>query len=673
MKIVGIEKSVAKKLVNGTLPDIDSDFTSKERGLIKKYIEDRYGSKQVCSVGTFTTMRVKGLVKDLARTVSVDFSEANLISSMISKDDKTFLSLIQRAQKEPKLKEFIKKNSELFYILPTLLNQPKTQSIHPCAMIVFPKVMEASEWCPTRFQQGQLVSEWSGTQMDDAGFLKDDILGIRQLDKFTDILQLIRENDKEAPDIYHLPHDPEVYRYFTNGWNGDVFQFSSAGLVGYTKTLKPQNLNDLTVAVAVYRPGPMSSHYHEIYAKCKNEGRTPEFLWGTEEITRDTYGLLIYQEQVMEMCRQVGDLSMREADDVRRAMGKLKLHALLGWSEKIKKGFLAKGATEEQFKEVWDATVEFAKYCFNKSHSVAYAMTGYISQYLKVNFPIEYWTVALDYANEEDTISYLSEILQAKRIHMKPPDINKSGIHMFSDQESSTIFWGIHPIKGIGEDTARQIIKERDLRGPYKSFADFYFRNTFKGSKVKKQTYEALIGCGAFDRLYKIGDDVERRMFLINRYRKFKKVKVSNPTRDAYTIGDTEQTWWWRLQQKKLTGLAFINYEEIVKESGIDGTFCTAKELSRNQDRGIFRSFGGYIVEVRLGRSKKGQYARLTIEQNYVLTKVLVWSEEFARFEDQLKNSEKSLIVFNGELKYEDKWTKGNQFTLKQNSDLIVL
>ena len=673
MKIVKIVEDTAPKLVDGTLPDIDTDFAGRDRAKVKAYMEQRFGETQICSVGTFTTMRVKGLVKDLARLESIDFSEANLITSIIDKDDKSMLDLIKRATIEPKLKNFIKKNSEIFYMLPTLLDQPKTQSIHPCAVIIFPSVMSASEWCPMRLQQGLIVSEWGGAEMDDAGFLKDDILGIKQLDKFTDIINLIRKNEKEVPDIYNLPHDSEVFRYFSNGWNGDVFQLGSAGLTGYTRSLKPQVIDDLIAAVAVYRPGPMENHYHDIYVKCKNEGRVPQYLWGTEEIARDTYGLLIYQEQVMKVFQEIGGLTMKEADDVRRAMGKKKLDVLLSWKARVEEGFLKKGATKGQFDEVWVAVEEFAKYGFNKSHSAAYAKTGYVSQYLKVHYPIEYWTVALDYANEEETLEYLSEILQTKKISIKAPDINESGISMSSNQESSTIFWGLGSIKGIGEDTAMQMINERKKNGDYKSFADFYFRNTFTGSKVKKQTYEALIASGAFDNLYNFEGRENRRKLLLDRYRKFKKVKIANPSRDVYTTGSTEEVWWWSLQQKKLTGLAFIDYKQMVEENEIGGSFCTSQEFSGNQERGIFRSFGGYIVEARISRSKKGEYARLTIEHNYKLFKVMIWTEEFLKFKDNIVGSEKSLILFNGELRYDARWSKANQFTLKDNSNLKIL
>jgi DNA polymerase-3 subunit alpha len=672
MKIVNITQGVSKKLVDGTLPDIDTDFAGRNRAEIKQYMEDRFGQKQVCSVGSYSTMKLKGLVKDFARISSVDFKEANLITSIIDNGDSTMLDLIKRASAEPKLKSFIKRNSEMFYMLPTLLDQPKTQSIHPCAVIIFPRVMTASEWVPTRLTQGLIVSEWSGGEMDDAGFLKDDILGIKQLDKFTDILSLIEQNGKDVPDIYNLPHDSEIFRYFGNGWNGDVFQLGSTGLTEYTKSLKPQRLEDLIAATAVYRPGPMENHYHEIYVKCKNDGRVPKYLWGTENIAKDTFGLLIYQEQVMQVFQEVGGLSMKEADDVRRAMGKKKLSALLKWKEKVSEGFIAKGATVSEFNDVWDAVLEFAKYGFNKSHSAAYAMTGYASQYLKVHFPIEYWTVALDYANEEDTLKYLSEIVQTKAIDIKAPHINQSGISMLSDQESSTIFWGLGSIKGIGEDTAMQIIKDREQHGDYESFDEFCARHLFKGSKVKKQTYEALVASGAFDDMYNFEGREENRLSLIQQYRSMRKVKIANPSRDPYTIGQLDERWWWCLQQKKLTGLASIDYKQIAEDNNIETAFCTLSELGSRQEKSIFRSFGGYIVEAKVGRSAKGEYCRITIEHNYKLFKVMVWSEEFENFKEQLKNSEKSLLIFEGEVKYDARWSKANQFTLKENSKLIV-
>ena len=674
VKKITIKKGT--KLKDGSLPDIDNDFLTRDRAAIKEYIENRFGKKQVCSVGAYTTLKIKSTIKDLARIASVDFAEVNLITSIIQLPDlgsQTFLQLIELAAKEPKVKQFIKSNSDLFYMLPSILNQPKTKSIHPCAVITFPSAMTAEEWSPMRHQQGQLVSEWTGSELDEAGFLKNDVLGINQLDKLTDICNLIEANGKEVPNIFALPEDKEVYRYYCNGWNSDVFQMKSTGLSEYCKAMKPMEINDLVATTALYRPGPMGSGYHTQYAKCKNDGVAPKYLWGTEEITKNTYGLIVFQEQIMEICKQVGGLDSLEADSVRKAMGKKKLSELLPWKERVLKGYLEKGATEAQFLEFWDAAIEFAQYAFNRSHSVAYAMTGYICQYLKVHYPIEFWTVALSKCSEDETTSYLSEIMQSGKVKVKGLDINKSNLIMSSDLETSTIYWGISSIKGIGEDTALQIINERNVNGDYLDFEDFSARHTFTGSKVKKQIYEALIASGCFDELYGLENREEERMDLINDFRTSKKVKIAKPERDIYTTGETSLNWWWKKQQKILTGLSLIDYSKIAKDYDIDTDFLTTQEFNTRQNYDLFRAFGGFVLECRVSRSVKGNYARLTIEHNYKQFKLMIWSDEYNKFKNELKDCEKSIIVFSGALRFDSKYSNANQFTLKPDSDLVIL
>lgn len=673
MKVLEIKKTIGQKMMGGSLPDIDTDFEANKRGDVKEYIETRFGKNQVVSVGTFTTLKLKGALKDLDRQFDNDVYTANVVTSIIDEKDSTMLDLFKRSTQEPKLKEYIKRNSDIFYLMPSILNQPKAKSIHPCAMVIFPNVMEAQEWIPVRKQNGLIVAEFGGGEMELAGFLKLDVLGIKQLDKFSHILKLIGENGKTAPDIYDLPHDVEVYRYFSNGWNGDVFQMGTDPLSAYTKYLKPDNIEDLIATVSLYRPGPMENNYHNIYVKAKNEGIEHKPLWGTEEITKDTYNLIVYQEQIMAICQQLGSLNMQEADDVRRAMGKKDLKYLSIWKDRLEIGFLENGATKEQFEETWNMMVEFAKYSFNRSHAAAYAKTGYICQYLKVHFPLEYWTTSLTEASEENGLKYLSEIFDSKGIDVNPPNINGSGIKMTSNNDSNTIYWGIGSIKGIGEATAEQIINVRNEYGDYKSFADFYDRHNFKGSKVKKQTFEALISSGAFDALYGFKKDVNKRVSLITRFRKFKKVKVSNKKTDIYTIGTLEHSWWWSLQQKKLTGLAFLDYKNLAKENGLTTGFANSSELLQPNYGGLFRSFGGYVVEMKTRSSVKGTFAFLTIESNYKIYKLILWSNEYQMYKDVLKKCEKNFVLFDGLIKYDAKYEKKNTFILQENSKVVVL
>lgn len=677
MKILKIEESIGQKLVGGKLPDIDSDFPGRDRPKVKDYMSRRFGEKQVVSIGTFTTLQLKGAIKDLYRTVSSDFFVANSITGRLGALDTSFKDLIRLSCSDSRLKSFIKDNSDLMYMLPTVLNQPKTTSIHACAMIIFPDVMTAEEWCPVRMQDGMVVSEWGGEEMDAAGFLKEDILGIKQLDKFSDILDMIKSAGKEIPDIYNLPHDDEVFRFFKNGWNGDVFQLGTEGLTGYCKTLRPQNIDDLIAAVALFRPGPMQNGYHEIYAKCKNDGRKVEYLWGTEDITKDTYGLLCYQEQIMKVCSELGDLTMKEADDVRRAMGKKKLDVIQSWETRIRKGFIDKGCDNETFDGIWDVMLEFARYSFNKSHAAAYAQTAYICQYLKVHFPLEYWTTALGFADQDKGTKFLSEIFQAKKIKVYSIDINGSLTDMSSDQEKMSIYWGFKSVKGVGEIAADQIIEERMTDGPYKSLDNFIERNIYKGSKVKKTATVALIAAGAFDEVEGIGENKEKRLELIKQYYEKAKVKPSK-TKSEITIQDNlDKDWWWLLKQKSLTGLVLTNYKHMMYDVDqsdiITKAFIDPQDVLSPIERRRPCSFGGYVQECVIKSGKRGRYAKIKIEANYRFYNVIVWNEAFELFESQITGCESGFIFFDATVQYEAKYSKANQFTIDPEGGFISL
>ena len=667
-------RETPRRIVARHLRQIDLDFESASRPMVKKFMDDRFGAKQIASVGTWTTLKPKGIIKDLDRQLDNDTQLANMITSII-KDAESVEDIFRIASYEPKLKEYIKGNSDIFYMMDDMLGQHKSKSIHACAVIIFPTIMEAFEYVPVRKMGDLTVTCWGGSALDEAGFLKSDVLGVVQLDKYKAILNLIEENGKTKPDIYNLPlDDNEVFRYFGNGWNGDVFQFGTDLISSFTKKLKPRSLEDLIATNALMRPGTMENGYHNTYSACKNEGRNPEFLFNTEEITKNTHGLLVYQEQIMETCVKVGGMTDNEADDIRRAMGKKNAKYLAMWEDKLREGYRQKGATDAEFDESWAVMMEFAKYSFNKSHSAAYSIEGYICMFLKVHFPLEFWTVALARASEKETIVYLSEIHASKGMEVRPPDVNASNITMRSDNETNTIYWGIQSIKGIGEATAQQIISIRRLKGDYESLEDFLKKHTFKGSKVKKQTYESLIACGAFDKLYGCEGKEEERMTLIKLFREINKVKVAKPERDIYTIGETHERYWWKMIQKRMTGISFMNYKGLCEENEIHMPYATGGDLSIPKKWGEPKAFGGYVVECKVRSSKRGRFASLTIESNYKMYTVTMWSDEYELFKSELKGIEKCFLLFTGELKYNDRYGQCNQFTLKKEySEFKVL
>lgn len=675
MVVKSIKNVTGKKLTGGSLPDIDLDFEGRHRPMIKDFINKTVGEKQVSSVGTTGVIKIKGAVKDFDRLGDNDAQTANLITKIIKDAELSLFDVFRLSAQEPKLKEYIKSNTDFFYMMGSVMGQTRSQSTHACAIISFPEVMEAKEYVPLRKDKGVTLTQWSGGALDSAGFLKLDVLGVKVLEKFSDIKRLILKNGKEFPDIYNLGNydDKEVYRYFGNGWNSDVFQFGSDLIADFTGILKPTNLNDLIATNALIRPGARDNGYHTSYSKRRNgeEGSTSLFM--SESVTDETYGLLVYQEQVMAYCALLGDLTENESDDIRRAMGKKNVIYLNMWKDRVKVGAIEKGCEESEFEKIWDTLMEFAKYSFNKSHSAAYAKEGYACQYLKVHFPIEYWTVALDRADEKEKLMYMSEINAIKGTKILPPDVNKSIDVMSSDMDTNTIYWGISSIKGIGEAAGSQILKIREDDGIYLSFDDFIKRNSFTGSKVNKGHIESLCACGAFDELENLEGYEVGRLDLIATFREFKKIKLSAKqfAKDPYNSEGIEQPWWWKLRQKRLTGLAFIDYRELLEVTDTNQSFASGSDLNTPQGRGIPRAFGGYVVECTVRSSARGRWASLLIESNYKTYRVTLWGDAYQVHKHLLgKGIEKTLILFSAELKFNERFGNNNQFTVSE-SDMM--
>jgi len=632
-------------------------------------MEKRFGETQVCSVGTYTTMKLKGAIKDLAKLHNIDFQEANLITSIIEDDDKTMTDLFKRAAIEPKLKKFIQKNWGLFYELPLLLGQPKARSVHACALMVFPQDRHMKHWTPVVNHDGLMVSEYEGTELDGAGFLKFDVLGIKQLDKFKDILRRIEANGKEVPDIYNLPLDDEkVYGYFSQGWNSDVFQFGSQGLTGYTKQLKPSNIDDLIACVALYRPGAMEHGFHEEYIKRKNGESNIEYIWGTEEILKDTYGLLVFQESVLKICSQLGNISPSDSSKVLKALGKKKVEVLKPFESQFLKGVVDNGGTEEVANELWGYMLSASLYLFNLSHSAAYAITGYIGQWLKVHYPLEYWATAFSFADEDHTPRFLSEIRDSGIVKVMSPDINLSETFIQSDAETNSLFWALSSIKNVGEKATDQIMAMRPKRG-YSSLSEFVEIHNFKGSKVNKRVYEGLILSGAFDGIEGI-DIPRKRTNLLFAYWELADVKVDE-SKSWYhkNFSSIRQDEIWLLEQKRLSGLAFFNYKQLCLDHLDCSDFISNQTLSEPIVKG-FGCLGGVVSEAFERRGAKGKYCKLIIESNYEFHNVTIWSEEWEKLDVDVNDLPGSILLIQGNIAYDERYTQSNQIVATEKGKI---
>ena len=837
-------------MVHCRISELDTDFEMARRGEVKEYMERRYGKDQVCSVGTYTTLQVKAAIKDLCRLEGIPVSEVNMFTAKID-GVKDFDDLFRMACQKKDVAYFINKYPGIIQAVGLIQGQPKAKSIHACAMMVYPDDHDMFHWNPVRRQGDMMVSEWEGGELDGAGFLKEDILGILQLSKFGDILKLVKEHTGKDVDIYTLPlDDKKVYTYFQKGWTGDVFHFGAKGLTGYCRMMKPDNITELVNCIGLYRPGVMEGNFHNEYILRKNGEREVSFRKGSDEILQDTRYIMIWQEQTMKMFQKLGGFNLVEADDARRALGKKKVEKLLPFKERFLKYYTSNFGVDQKYAEdTWKEIENMAAYQFNhcisgrervakktrnrklfnptieemynimndrsyaikhgrlclhdwyvkngygkawslnendevilnnivdirwagfrktykvetesgltvsvtdnhkiptkrgefqlkdivvgdeifirdeksirndekypvrsekitnirfdreenvydiemadpyhtvminngivvcNSHAVAYANTGYACEWLKVNYPLEYWSVAFSYADGDDYPVYLHEINEIGNIKVLPPDINESTGKIKTDFNDNSLVWSISSVKQVGEKAQVEIMEERSKNGPYFSFEEFLDRHSQKGSAVNKSVIENLVSCGAFDKLESISIPVDR-LRLIDRYRELNKVKIdkekdpfeSNPDKRKYA-------WWYGLRQKRLCGLAFFDYPKLYTDyfkEMLDRPDYPFKDFSEIVDdpvdnKSLNLTVGGYVYDIEVKSGKKGEYAIITLEQNYQFRTVVFWANEYAAFENILKTCKNSILFMNGRTNWDG---RNQQAAIYANESTEVL
>lgn len=638
MKILKIEKvEIARQ---DSMPDVDADFPVAFRDTVKEYMSKRYGVDHVCSVGTYTRMKLKTCLKDFGKVMGVPFAVMNKLTKDI--DDQieyTWGDLFNYAATSRELFRFVQDHPELVHMTKYALTQCKTGSVHPSAVIIVPRKDEDGNpidlygWMPMKRMGGVLVSEWEGKYIDKSGFLKEDILGLNQLDKFSSILKLIAKNRKEQIDVNTIPfNDEEVFRYFQRGWCEDVFQFGAMGLMNYCREAKPHSLDDLIAMTALFRPGPMDVKAHETFVDIKNGRKKPKFDPGMEDITRDTYSLYTYQEQIMK-AMVVGGLTPIESDECRTYIKKKNHTALAQFKEKFVNGYSnlikSKGVAEkraiEQASEVWEKMLAFASYGFNKSHAVAYTMMSYWSQWFKVNYPLEFWTTSLQYASKESDIPY--RLVEMKKtgadIEVRPPDINFSGETFTCDPKTNRIFFSLGKVKGVGERALTLLKAMKDEHGEVFSFEDFI---TSAPKGINRTVVLRLIMAGAFDLVEDIRNP-RQRLDIVKQYLE----RRSEPLPDEFTSPDVHTNAWWVFKQRELTGYGEVDYERMMNEYGLGKRmvrlYVTAAEFERKHE-GDEVCIVGRVNNVFERQTKGGDsYGVLQVEVNDLIIQITLWPD----------------------------------------------
>lgn len=616
------------------LPDVDVDFSPAGRDLVKDYIKNKYGHDYSCSVGTYTRMKLKTCIKDFAKVRNLPFDYVNRITKDIDDQiDYDWGDLISYATKSKTLFKFIQDYPEIVHATKYSMMSCKAESVHPSAVIIVPKVshetgkkMNIYEWMPIKKIDGLLVSEWEGKYTEAGLFLKEDILGLNQLDKFHGIIQLIKKHYCKDIDVNKIPFDDEeVFRFFRKGWCEDIFQFGTMSLMNYCKQVKPTEFSDLVAMTALFRPGPIASHAHLDFADIKNGKKKPKFDYGIENITGETYSLLVYQEQMMSIIHQLGGLSLIEAENARKYIKKKKHKELAALGDDFIKGAMNNGCPEDEAKKIWDKMNAFSAYSFNKSHAVAYTLMSYWSQWFKVNYPLEFWTTSLQEATNESVIPYrLAEMKKvAPHIEIRQPDINYSSSNFTCDPENNRIFYSLQKIKGVGDVAVKNIVETRDKDGQFFSLDEFISRVP---SKVNKTNVKWLIVSGAFDLIENIEQPRDRRK-LLEKY--LISIKGDKQLPNEYNTEEAKiSNSFWIMEQKRLTGFGDIDYLSMMPNKRMKRLFITAADFSIAKEE-TEAAIAGNLISYTERDIKTGKMCNISISSSNEIINCTIWPDAY--------------------------------------------
>ncbi len=480
-----------------SLPDIDIDFDERRDEIID-YVSTRYGQERVAQIGTFGTMAARGAVRDVGRVMGLAYDKVDKVAKAIPLQQSQ--SLAEARDNIPRLKELAEEDEQVKELLDRaeqVEGLPRHISTHAAGVIIGPRPL--IELTPLQRQDETRITQLPMEDVEALGLLKMDFLGLRNLTVIEDALDKIAANHDKEIDIDSVPLDEKaVYEMLSEGDTAGVFQMESQLFQDLTSRLEPDRFSDIIALLALGRPGPLGSGLVDDYIKCRKGEKEPEYLHPElQPILKETFGLILYQEQVMEIASKLGNFSMGEADILRRGMGKKKEKLVAAERERFVEGAEENDISRETAHEIFDQMEYFAGYGFNKSHSAAYALLAYQTAYLKAKYPAEFMAALLSsvMSNLDKIRQYISAA-RSMGLEIFPPDINESnyGFTCISDQE---IRFGLKAIKHLGSNAIEEIVEQRQQDGVFKSFYEFLERSDF--SRLQKSDVEALIKAGACD------------------------------------------------------------------------------------------------------------------------------------------------------------------------------
>jgi len=699
-----------------SMPDIDTDFDDEGRQKVIDYVVDKYGKEQVAQIVTYGTMAAKSSIKDVARVMDLPLSESNLLAKLVPDKPGTELnrclhapltvkegekSLAEREGYQPedidnvkKLREIYKGNdlrAAVLHEAERLEGSIRNTGIHAAGIIIAPSDLTEIMPVATAKDSTLWVTQIEGSVIEEAGVLKMDFLGLKTLSILKTALELIKQNHGISIDLDLIPlDDAKTFNLYQRGETNATFQFESVGMQKHLRDLKPDKFADLIAMNALYRPGPMA--YIPNFIERKHGRELIKYdLPVMEEILSDTYGITVYQEQVMLLSQKIAGFTKGDADVLRKAMGKKQKSVLDKMKAQFVSGAVKNGHPENVLEKVWTDWEAFAQYAFNKSHSTCYAYLAYQTAYLKAHYPGEYMSAVLNHAGSIDKITFFMEECKRMAIKVLGPDVNES-LNGFSVNKKGEIRFGLGGLKGVGEAAIDTIIAERNKAGNFPDMVDFMKRVLSRS--VNKKSLESLAYSGSFDcfpeyhraQYFNVadGDRTNGLEKLISYAQALQTINVGSTNT---LFGDLPSAMHVPIPKMALCEEWTLT-EKLDHEKDITGMFMSGHPLdnfgfemrhyqftpinSFNEVRDSLSMFpnqlgrqfklAGLITDVQHRVTKTGKnFGSFVIEDFTGKTDFLLWSEDYVKFQNYLEVGQK--IFINGS--FRTRYNQSNQFEFK--------
>ncbi len=649
-----------------SMPDFDIDFSYEGRGEVIEYVSKKYGRDKVSQIITFGTMAARAVIRDVGRALGIPYGQVDKIAKLIPMDPN--MTIEKALQIEPELKNKMENDPQIrkmIEISSKLEGLSRHASTHAAGVVLSKESL--TDFVPLQLtSEGEISTQYVAEDLESLGLLKMDFLGLRTLSVINNTIKIIKKTRAEILKIDDIPLDDDaVYQMLAKGECCGLFQLESSGMIDLVKRMEPKNIEDITALLALFRPGPLGSGMIDDFINRKKGKVEIKYLHPKlEPILRDTYGVIVYQEQVMQIASQLAGYSLGQADILRKAMGKKIKEVMKKQRKQFIEGSVKNGIDKKTAEDIFDLINYFAGYGFNKSHSVSYAFLSYQTAYLKAHYPVEYMAALLTSVmqNTDKVVKYIKEC-QNIGLKILPPDINESLID-FTVVDRKTIRFGLAAVKNVGKAAVENIIKERNKNGLFTSLVDFCRRVDLK--IINRRVIESLIKCGAFDstkasraqllsileKSIQIAQNLQREkrngqasLFVL------KNEGIINNNLDTLPVTELKEFTDQELLTMEKETLGFYlshhplqDYQDKLKNF----INTTSAHLEKFSDKSHV-ILGGVITSIRRKATKNGNVmAYFTLEDLEGTIDIIVFPKTFEEFKEILK--EENVVIVEGRL-----------------------